>query len=193
MSIHPIGSVGHNLMRMRGVWHDHVEVFSPDGTPLAEDRLSGTPGAAPFDNLVYVDFDGVNYTQTNVTFRGRPLYLRTFRGRLVEGVLRFGNLGPDDPGHIGVSGGPGILFFLASHLDEGTQNYAEPDCVRLIGTSERTRTTVLYRGGKVVRSMTANGFRLAPDASVRVPWDPRGPDGPVHFQHEDTQVFKVKG
>ena len=70
------GSVGHSLLQMCGVWHDHCEVFSPSGEPLAADTLSGTPGASPWDNLVYVDFDGENYVQTNVTFKGRPLHTR---------------------------------------------------------------------------------------------------------------------
>ena len=114
MPVFPIGSVGHNLMRMRGVWHDHVEIFDLAGTPLEDDLKSGTPGAAPFDNLVYIDFDGVYYTQSNITFRGRPFFAKTFRGKLIDGVLYFNQLGPKDPGHIGVSGGPGILFFAAS-------------------------------------------------------------------------------
>ena len=67
------GTVADTLTRMRGVWHDHVEVYDLAGNPLSEDALSGTPGPAPFDNLVYVDFDGFIYRQTNVTFRGRPI------------------------------------------------------------------------------------------------------------------------
>ena len=59
MPVFPVGSVGHNLMQMRGVWHDHVEIFDLAGKPLEDDPLSGTPGAAPFDNLVYIDFDGI--------------------------------------------------------------------------------------------------------------------------------------
>ena len=187
---HPVGSVGHTLSRMVGVWHDRVEIYSPSGELLSQDPASGTPGAAPFENLVYVSFDGVRYTQTNVAFRGRPLAVRTFSGRLEDGVLRFDSLGTDDPGHIGVSGGPGVLFFVAQELGQATQRYCEPDCVRLLGTSERTRTTVLYRGGRVVRTLTANGVRIAPTADQRVAWDPRGTFGPVHTAKEPTSVFR---
>ncbi len=185
----PIGSVGHTLSQMVGVWHDRVEIFSPNGTPLDEDPFSGTPGSAPYENLVYVSFDGHRYTQTNVTFKGRKTAWRTFAGTLVDGVLHFDSLGSKDPGHIGVSGGAGILFFVASKMGEGTQRYAEPDCVRLMGPSERTRTTVLYRDGQVVRTLTAYGARLAPTADIRLPWDPRGTEGPVHEVKEDTLVF----
>ena len=56
--VFPVGSVGHNLMQLRGTWHDHVELFELDGQPLSEDSKSGSPGSSPFENLVYVDFDG---------------------------------------------------------------------------------------------------------------------------------------
>ena len=112
----PCGSVGHTLSQMAGVWHDRVEIYSLDGTLLAQDPSSGTPGSAPFENLVYISFDGERYVQTNVAYRGRPLASRTFSGRLIEGILHFDILGPNDPGHIGISGGPGILFFVASQL-----------------------------------------------------------------------------
>jgi hypothetical protein len=187
--VFPVGSVGHNLTLMCGVWHDHCEAFSPSGEPLAEDALSGTPGASPWDNLVYVSFDGESYRQTNVTFQGRPAHERTFHGKLVEGVLYFGKLGPDDPDHIGYSGGPGVLFFSGKHVTDAWQRYAEPDCIRLVGTSERTRTTLLYRNGVAVRCLTANGTRIAPVADRRVPWDPRGPEGPVHGEPKATLVF----
>lgn len=189
----PPGSVGHTLTRMTGVWHDHIEIYDLAGKPLAEDSFSGSPGPAPFDNLVYVEFDGERYRQTNVTFRGRPFHARTFGGRLVEGVLHFDRLGPQDPGHIGVSGGPGVLFFAAAVINEATTRYAEPDCVRLIAANQRTRSTLLYRDGKAVRTLTATGWRLAPDASRRVLWDPRGPEGAVHIEHEDTPVFSRSG
>lgn len=184
------GSVGDTLTRMRGVWHDHVSIYDLAGHPLTEDVYSGTPGPAPFDNFVYVDFDGQIYRQTNVTFRGRPLHARAFSGRLVDGVLVFDKLGPDAPEHIGVSGGPGILFFIARIVDDAMKRYSEPDCVRLIGTSERTRTTVLYRGGVAVRTLTAWGQRLSPDPSRRLTWDPRGPDGDPHETRRDTFVFQ---
>lgn len=188
----PTGTVGHTLTLMRGVWHDHVEIYDLAGNPLAEDVHSGTPGAAPFDNLVYIDFDGERYRQTNVTFRGRPLHVRTFSGVLRDGVLEFDRLGPQDPGHIGVSGGVGVLFFIARTINESWQRYSEPDCVRLISPSERTRTTVLYRNGVAVRTLTANGYRLAPTADRRLADDPRGIDGAVHEISDDTRVFEKK-
>ena len=53
----PIGSVGYNLMLLRGTWHDHVELYNLDGTPLNTDSDlgAGTPDS-PFipDN----DVDG---------------------------------------------------------------------------------------------------------------------------------------
>jgi hypothetical protein len=184
------GTVGHTLSTLVGVWHDRVEVFSLAGMPLAEDTHSGTPGSAPFDNLVYIAFDGVHYTQTNVTFRGRPFHARTFRGTLDEGVLVFHRLGPDDPEHIGVSGGPGILFFNPRRVTDAWQRYHEPDCIRLLGPGQRTRTTLLYRDGIAQRTLTAYGTKIAPEATRRVPWDPRGPEGDVHEPHRDTSVFR---
>lgn len=184
------GTVGHTLMQMRGVWSDHVEIFDLSGRPLPEDVKSGTPGAAPFDNLVYVDFDGERYQQTNVTWRGRPLHVRTFTGMLREGVLFFDKLGPDDPDHIGASGGPGILFFSGRRVTDAWSRYAEPDCIRLIAPGRRTRTTLLYRDGEAVRTLTAYGERIAVDPSRRLAWDPRGPEGPVHAPRSETQVFR---
>ena len=90
--------------KMRGVWHDHVEIFDLAGNPLADDPHSGSPRPAPYDNLVYIDFDGVVFARTNVTFRGRPLHTQTFSGKLVDGMLVFDRLGPEAPVHIGVSG-----------------------------------------------------------------------------------------
>lgn len=185
-----IGTVAHTLLRMSGIWHDHVEVFDLAGNPLAEDVHSGTPGAAPWDNLVYIDFDGVYYRQTNVTFKGRPLHVRSFSGVLHEGVLVFNKLGPEAPDHIGVSGGLGVLFFIPRAVDAAWQRYNEPDCIRLIGDHHRTRTTVLYRNGLAVRTLTANGAKIAPRADQRVSFDPRGPEGPVHSLPSETLVFK---
>ena len=60
--VFPVGSVGYNLMLLRGTWHDHIELYNLDGTPLDDDSAagSGSPGPGPFDNLVYIDFDGDN-------------------------------------------------------------------------------------------------------------------------------------
>lgn len=185
-----IGSVGYNLSLMIGVWHDHVELFEPDGTPRFDDAQGGKPGPAPYDNLVYIDFDGVNYRQTNVTFRGRPLHVRSFTGVLRDGVLEFDKLGPNDPGHIGVSAGPGALIFAPRVIDDSWMRYSEPDYIHIIAPNQRTRTTLLYREGKLVRTMNVTGYRLLPSAAQRMPFDPRGADGPVHEAHSSTQVFK---
>jgi hypothetical protein len=190
MSVFPIGSVGHHLMRMRGVWHDHVEIFALDGTPLDEDSWAGAKGSAPFDNLVYIDFDGVHYRQTNVTFRGRPLHVRSFVGELREGVLHFAKLGPDDPGHVGISGGQDVLLYVASRVTDAMSRYSEPDFIHLIGQAQRTRTTVLYRDGVAVRTLLATGYKLTADASRRVAFDPRGAEGDVHDRQSETLVFK---
>jgi hypothetical protein len=189
---HATGSVAHSLTAMRGVWHDHVEIFDLGGRPLAEDTDSGTPGTAPFDNLVYVDFDGERFLQTNVTFGGRPMHARSFRGTVREGILVFDPLGPDDPEHIGVSAGPGVLFFGPRRVTEAWARYHEPDVIRLLGPGQRTRTTLLYRHGVAVRTLTALGHKVAPSADRRVPWDPRGVDGPVHVPREDTMVFRAR-
>lgn len=186
---HPVGSVGHTLERLRGVWHDRVEVFDLAGRLLDRDEHSGTPGPAPYDNLVYIDFDGAEYRQTNVSFRGRQPHVRTFTGGLRDGVLVFSRLGPEAPEHIGVSGGPGVLFFAPRRVDAGWSRYHEPDCLRLLGSGQRTRTTLLYHRGEAVRSLTANGSRIAATAERRVAADPRGAGGPVHELPGETKVW----
>ena len=55
----PVASVAHTLTQLRGVWHDHINLFELDGRKLSDDSQSGSPGAGPFENLVYIDFDGV--------------------------------------------------------------------------------------------------------------------------------------
>lgn len=187
--IFPSGSVGETLMLMRGVWHDHIELYQLAGEKLGEDNWSGTPGSAPFDNLVYVEFDGEIYRQTNVTFRGRPFHVRSFQGVLQDGLLRFGSLGPQDPSHIGVAAGPGRLIFSPLKVTEAWQKYVEPDFIHLQGVNERSRTTLLYRHGVAVRTLQAQGQRLSPDGSKRHALDPRGLEGSVHETLRDTQVF----
>lgn len=187
----PPGSVGHALALMRGVWHDRIETFHLDGSPLAHDPWSGAPGDSPFDNLVYIDFDGQNYWQTNVTFAGRPFHARSFTARLKNGVLYFDKLGPDAPQHIGISGGVGVLWFLAeTNTDAPLARYSEPDCITLDGFDRRVRMTVLYRNGTAVRTLTARGVKLFPNAATRHPLDPRGPDGPVHEVRSVTYVYQ---
>lgn len=186
----PSGSVGETLTAMQGVWHDHIELYRLDGDKLADDQWSGTPGSAPFDNLVYVEFDGEIYRQTNVTFRGRPLHVRSFQGVLRDGILHFGRLGPADPSHIAVSAGPGRLILAPIKYTEAWQKYLEPDFVQLLGPGKRNRTTLLYRQGLAVRSLHASGHRLSPVGSKRLAIDPRGAEGPVHDTLRDTLVFQ---
>jgi len=191
MSAHFLpGTVGYLLMQMRGVWHDHLELCALDGTPLNQDPYGMVGGSSPFDNLVYVEFDGEIYRQSNVTFRGRPTHVRSFTGKLIDGILRFDTLGPNDPGHIGVAAGHDTLIFVAQKMDESLQRYAEPDFIRLIGASERTRSTVLYRGGVAVRTLNVRGVKLSPAADRRHALDPRGLDGDVHEARSVTLAYQ---
>lgn len=187
----PIGSVGYNLMLMRGTWHDHVETYQLDGAPLGNDTAagSGTPGPSPFDNLVYIDFDGHQLKLTNVHFRGREPVAKTFTGRMRDDILVFDSLGPGAYENVGVSGGPGILTFNALRLDEACQTYMEPDFIALTAPGERIRHTVLYRDGVATRTLTARGNRLSPTCDTRHPIDPRGIDGPVHEQPFKASIW----
>ncbi|TRX55001.1 hypothetical protein [Thalassomonas sp. M1454] len=186
------GTVGHTLMQMRGIWHDSIECFELDGAPLDDDTTagSGTPGSSPFDNLVYVDFDGEFLKLTNVHFRGRPCTAKTFTGQLKDGVLVFDPLGDGAYENIGMSGGPGILTFNARDLSKATDVYMEPDFIILTGTGQRVRHTVLYRDGKATRTLTAHGIRLSPSCDKRHELDPRGTDGPVHEQPFRASIWQ---
>jgi hypothetical protein len=180
--VFPIGSVGHNLMLLRGVWHDHIELYNLDGSPLDDDSTagSGSPGPGPFDNLVYIDFDGHQLHLTNVHIRGREMAAKTFTGRMRDDLLVFDPLGPGAYENVGMSGGPGILTFNARALDKASDVYMEPDFIMLTAPGERVRHTVLYRNGEALRTLTAKGTRLWPTCDKRHPLDPRGPEGPVH-------------
>jgi hypothetical protein len=179
------------LMRMAGTWHDHLVHFAPNGAQLDHDPFGGLPGPTPLDNLVYIECDGVHYRQTNVTFRGRPLHVRSFAGDIVDGVLVFHKLGPSAPEHVGVYGGPDCVIYSPRHVDEAWGRYVEPDMIQLFDSdTRRLRTTLLYRHGALARSLSASGVRLSRDGSVRHAWDPRGVDGPVHDLPSVTQVFK---
>lgn len=184
------GTVGYMLTMMNGVWHDHIELYDLAGNPIAEDKKAGTPGASPFDNLVYIDFDGENYIQTNVTFRGRPLHVRTFTGKLRDGILHFDKLGPQDPGHIGVAAGNNVLAFVSSQMSDAVKRYTEPDFIFLNPPNRRTRSTVLYRDAIATRTLHAQGYKIAPQARYRVADDPRGKGDNVHDERSETQVFK---
>ncbi len=185
----PKGSVADNLSLMRGIWHDKCSLFELDGTPRLYDEQGGTPGKSPYENLVYIDFDGENYRQTNVTFKGRPLHVRSFEAKLFDGILRFGKLGEGDGGHVGVSGGEGILIFTPMLIDESWERYSEPDFICING-DRRTRNTMLYREGKLVRTLSVVGQRLSPVADKRWSFDPRGEIGEVHDIQSVTQVFE---
>lgn len=177
-----VGSVGYNLMLMRGTWHDHVETYHLDGSPLGNDTDagSGTPGPSPFDNLVYIDFDGYKLTLTNVHIRGREPVAKTFTGQMKDDLLVFDPLGPGAYENIGMSGGPGILTFNARRLDKACDVYMEPDFIALTAPGERIRHTVLYKDGVATRTLTARGTRLLPTCDSRHPIDPRGSEGDVH-------------
>ena len=185
----PVGSVAHNLMLMTGVWHDRIELFELDGSHREYDTQGGTPGKSPYENLVYIDFDGETLRQTNVTFRGRPLHVRSFTSKIIDGVLHFEKLGPSDPGHVGVAAGEGVLIFTPIVIDDSWMRYSEPDYIRVLGDT-RSRNTMLYRDGKLVRTMNVTGTRLTRDTSRRVDLDPRGPGDEVHEAAGTTQVFK---
>ncbi|MCH1930398.1 hypothetical protein L9G16_09410 [Shewanella sp. A25] len=191
-TVFPIGSVGHTLMQLRGTWHDSVELFHLDGTPLVDDTQagSGTPGQSPFDNLVYIDFDGVNFKITNVHFRGRPALAKTFTGTLIEGVLVFDPMGKGSYENVGMSGGPGILTFSARQLNQATDVYMEPDFIIVTAPGHRTRHTVLYRNGEATRTLTAKGVRLSPCCDVRHPLDPRGLEGDVHEPKFEASIWQ---
>ena len=184
------GTVADTLWRLRGVWHDVLTAFHPDGTPMSHDEHGSVPGPYPYENLVYIDFDGAAYAQTNVTVKGRPLHARSFTATLVDGVLVWDHLGTDDPGHIGVGAGDGAVIFTSRRNDhEGGVAYSEPDLVQLLGEDTRRRTTFLYRFGELVRTLRVDGERIATDPTVRVAWDPRGAEGPVHDGRLTTNAF----
>ena len=178
----PVGSVGYNLMQLRGTWHDHIDLYQLDGSPLEDDSSagSGSPGPGPFENLVYIDFDGARLQLTNVHIRGREPSAKTFTGSLQDDLLVFDPLGPGAYQNVGMSGGPGILTFNARRLDQATDVYMEPDFIMLTAPNERVRHTVLYRHGEAVRTLTARGTRLSPECDQRHALDVRGEQGPVH-------------
>lgn len=183
-------SVVETLSQMVGVWHDHLEAFTPAGKVVEHDEHGSTVGPYPYDNLVYVDFDGTNYVQSNVLFQGRPLHVRTFSGTIRDGVLFFNHLGENAPQHVGVSAGPGRIVYCSQRLDHpGLLNYAEPDYVQLTGPDTRERTTMLYRGGELVRTLRVTGTRLAATTDQRHELDPRGPGTDVHDGALLTRAF----
>ena len=81
-------SVAANLALFHGVWLDRVVAYHPDGTAMDHDEGGTAAGPFPYQQLVYLDFDGTRLTQTNLPVRGRPPVPRTFRATVVHGVLR---------------------------------------------------------------------------------------------------------
>ena len=184
------GSVADTLSQLHGVWHDHVELFELDGQPLAEDNKAGSPGASPFQNLVYIDFNGSRLTLTNVHLQGRATKAKTFTGEIRDGLLVFDSLGPGAYENVGMSGGPGILTFTARKLDASTDVYLEPDFIIVTAPGARTRHTVLYRDGQAIRTLTAKGIRISEDCSVRHARDPRGTSGAVHEEPFQASIWQ---
>jgi len=182
-------SVAQTLRLLRGVWHEHIAGYDFSGNELTDDPEAARPGPLPFEQLVYLDLDGDDYRQTNVVVRGRPAHTRTFTGRIVDGILHF-DLPEGAPDIVGVSAGPGTVVFGPTRLDGPAARYAEPDWVRHLGNNQRTRTTALYRHGVLVRTLTANATRINEDPTRRLPWDPRGADGPVHDGSAQTTVYR---
>jgi len=178
----PVGSVGHTLLQARGTWHEQVELFNLDGSPLSDDTEagSGAAGPSPYDSLIYLDFDGQFMKQTNVSFRGREVHANTFAAELIDGVLQFDSLGPGAFENIGVSGGPGILIYNSRHIDEACKLYQEPDFIVYTSPGHRLRTTLLYSNGEATRTCTGHATRLSPTCDKRADFDPRGSDGDVH-------------
>jgi hypothetical protein len=190
-----VASVADNLALFHGVWLDLVTAYRPDGTPMTVDvpHPSGAaPAAFPYQQLVYLDFDAEagRLTQTNVPLpgpAGSPARrARTFRAGITDGVLRFDPSGLEEPGTIGVSGGPGVLVLLPERVDtDAHRRFADPDYVRHLGGDQRTRTTTLYRDGELLRILTVSGTRIHTDPTRRVLSDPRGPEGPVAVPEEN--------
>lgn len=169
-----------DLTSMIGVWHDHLCAYDLQGVIVSEDPFGGVPGPFPYENLVYVDFDGEIYRQTNVTMAGRPLHTRTFTATACDGTLRFAPLGPEAPVHVGVSGGPGLIWFIAEDLASGgLQRYCEPDLIRIEGDSRR-RQTILFRDAALVRPMLVTGTRISHDTGSLHSLDPRPAGSSVH-------------
>lgn len=182
-----------DLYSMCGVWRDHLSARGPRGEVLTWDEYGGVPGAFPYENLVYCDFDGERWLQTNVVLSGREHHERSFTATVSNGRLTFDTLGPDAPPHVGISGGPGIIWFVSeSNSHPGLHRYAEPDMIRLQG-DQRWRDTVLWRDGALARVLHVAGERLSRETSQPHELDPRGQDSSTHAQRSVTTNYQSKG
>jgi len=202
-----VGQLCDDLAAMSGVWLDRLSAFDLSGHAVDHDPFGGVAGPFPYQNLVYVEFERIDdhsgtFVQTNVAVSGRPLHQRTFEADVVDDQLRFRRLGPDAPHHVGVSGGPGLIWFVAQHMAEpGLQRYCEPDLIRLDVTPEasggaalRWRTTILWRDGQLVRPLLVEGVRVSHDATRLHETDPRraetaGADAAVHGDRSITRQY----
>ena len=182
-----------NLDSLRGVWHDELTAVDENGAPIAYDPHGGVPGEFPYEVLVYIDFDGRHFVQTTVVLSGRANAIRTFEADIVGDVLEFVPLGPGAPRIVGVSQGPGALWFVADTVAaESIQRYAEPDFIRVDG-DRRWRHTVLWRNGDLRRFLMVRGRRVSSDPTVRHDLDPRGMAGPVHETRSEVEIYDAKG
>ena len=181
------------LADLVGVWHDHLSAVDGAGRAVAFDPHGGIPGEFPYENLVYIDFDGTRFTQTSVVVSGRAPAIRTFEASLEGDTLRFVPLGPGAPDIVGISPVRGELWFVAdSIVHDGITRYAEPDHIRVDG-DRRWRDTVLWRYGDVVRVMHVSGQRLTRDTSRRADIDPRGSVGSVHDDRSEVEMYRDGG
>ena len=181
------------LDTMRGVWRDELTAFGPTGEPLAWDDAGGVPGPFPYSNLVYVDFDGERFQQTNVVLAGRAFHQRSFTATVTGGVLRFDQLGPEAPVHVGVSGGPGIIWFVAEDLTApGLRPLRRTRCHH--GDRRPTHPGHRAVAGRPAGSHHArrrHPTHVRHDAS-RSTLDPRGVDHPVHGERSVTAQYQER-
>lgn len=181
------------LLDLRGVWRDRLTAVDGSGREVTHDPHGGVPGAFPYENLVYIDFDGEHFVQTSVVSSGRDPAVRTFEARRNGETLVFTRLGPGAPNIVGISPMRGHLWFVADDiLHDGISRYAEPDHVHVEG-DRRWRHTVLWRHGSLVRVMHVAGSLLGRDTSRRRSDDPRGADGPVHDTRSEVEMYEAGG
>jgi len=185
--------LGETLADLTGVWHDRLTAVDGSGRAVAHDPHGGIPGEFPYDNLVYIDFDGTRFVQTSVVLSGRDAAVRTFEAHRRGDTLRFVPLGPGAPAIVGISPVRGHLWFVAEPIThEGISRYAEPDHIHVEG-ARRWRHTVLWRHGELVRVMHVAGDLLSRDVGVRHADDPRGTDGGVHDALSEVDMYREGG